>query len=94
MFAKAFSKSQPNVVVLNTGRSPELNVAMAKLNSLVANNPHISISLFGYTEWLMYTKYQLANFHKFDTYIPTTFYYNALNYKNKKIDKRYHRWMC
>ena len=92
VFAKAFSKSQPNVVVLNTGRSPELNVAMAKLNSLAANNPHISISLFGYTEWLMYTKYQLANFHKFDTYIPTTFYYNALNYKTTSLEKSYRRW--
>jgi hypothetical protein len=56
MFSKAFSRSQQNVVVLNTGRSPELNVAFAKLNSLKAMDPSVTISMYGYTEWLMYTK--------------------------------------
>lgn len=92
MFAKAFSKTQPNVVVLNTGRSPELIVAMQKLNGLLANNPNLSISLFGYTEWLMYTKYQLANFHKFNTYIPTTFYYNPLSAKTTSLEQSYRKW--
>ena len=39
LFSKAFSRTQPNVVVLNTGRSPELTVAIAKLKALVASNP-------------------------------------------------------
>ena len=77
-FAKAFSKSQPNIVILNTGRSPELNVAIAKINGLTINYPGVVVSLFGYTEWLMYTKYNLENFFKYDTYIPSTFYYNPL----------------
>ena len=92
MFLKAFSRTKPNIVVLNTGRSPELNVAIAKLNGLVANVPGISISLFGYTEWLMYTKYQSANFHKFNTYIPTTFYYNAVNASTINLERSYSRW--
>lgn len=92
MFAKAFSTTQPNVVVLNTGRSPELNVAMAKLNGLMATNPNLSITLFGYTEWLMYTKYQLNNFHKFNTYIPTTFYYNPLDRKTMALEHNYRKW--
>ncbi len=92
MFLKAFSRTKPNIVILNTGRSPELNVAIAKLNGLVANVPGISISLFGYTEWLMYTKYQSANFHKFNTYIPTTFYYNAVNASTINLERSYSRW--
>ena len=56
MFAKAFDASKQNVVVLNTGRSPELNVTLAKLNGLKVTAPAMRISLFGYTEWLMYTK--------------------------------------
>ena len=72
-FSKAFSRSESNVVVLNTGRSPELNVAFAKLNGLRANDPSVAISMFGYTEWLMYTKVYLELFHKYDAYIPTTF---------------------
>ena len=56
LFAKAFSTTQPNVVILNTGRSPELNVAFAKLNNLLAGNPQLKVTLFGSTAWMMYTK--------------------------------------
>ena len=90
-FAKSFSKTQTNIVILNTGRSPELNVAIAKLNGLTATNPGLKITLFGYTDWLMYTKQQLDNFYKYNTYIPSAFYYNALTSKTLRIEQKY-RW--
>lgn len=92
MFAKAFSRTQPNVVVLNTSRSPELNIAFQKLNGFRANNPQVRISMFGYTEWLMYTRYALDNFYTFDTYIPTTFYYNPMSWKTQQLEKKFHQW--
>ncbi len=73
-FAKAFSKNMPNVVVLNTGRSPELNSTFARLNKMTASTPGIVISMFGYNEWLMYTKPYQELFYKYDTYIPSSFY--------------------
>lgn len=88
-FAKAFSASKPNVVVLNTGRSPELNQAIAKLETLWTSRPSYAISLFGYTEWLMYVKYNKDKFFKFDTYIPTTAYYNQYSAKIKDLEGRY-----
>lgn len=91
-FAKAFSKTQPNVVILNTGRSPELNVALAKLDGLTTVNSGIEASLFGYTEWLMYTKVYLNYFHKYDTYIPTTFYYNPLASATSRFEESYRKW--
>ena len=91
-FSKAFSRSESNVVVLNTGRSPELNVAFAKLNGLRANDPSVAISMFGYTEWLMYTKVYLELFHKYDAYIPTTFYYNPLNMTTANVENKYRTW--
>jgi len=91
VFANSFSKTQPNVVILNSARSPELNVAFAKLNSLKVNQPTIQVSMFGYTEWLMYVKYNLDNFFKFDTYIPSTFYYDPLAPQTKRIETKY-RW--
>jgi murein DD-endopeptidase MepM/ murein hydrolase activator NlpD len=90
-FSKAFSRTKPNVIILNSGRSPELNVAIAKLDGLTSFTPGLSISLFGYTEWLMYTQYNLDNFFKYDTYIPTTFYYNPLSPNTQLVEKRY-RW--
>ena len=91
-FLKAFSAEKPNVVVLNTGRSPELNVALAKIDGLCTSNPDIKVSLFGYTEWLIYTKSYLDYFHKYDTYIPTTFYYNALSKSTVQVEEAYRRW--
>lgn len=91
-FAKAFSTTLPNVVVLNTGRSPELNATLAKLNILTAATKGLSISLYGYTEWLMYTKVYTDYYFKYDTYIPTTFYYNPLAGKTIAIERAYRQW--
>lgn len=91
-FMKAFSRTKPNVVILNTSRSPELGIVLAKLNGLVVDYPAVNVSLFGYTEWLMYTRNNLDNFFKFNTYIPTTFYYNPLSVKTKAIEAQYNRW--
>ena len=92
MFAKAFSLAKQNVVVLNTGRSPELNATLAKLNGLKAANQNVRVSLFGYTEWLMYTKVYLDYYYKYDAYIPTTFFYNPLASKTANIENSYRRW--
>lgn len=90
-FANAFSKKQRNVVILNTGRSPELIVALAKMNGVVATQPGVQITLFGYTDWLMYTQHQLDNFYKYDVYIPSAFHYNPLTSKTQRVEQKY-RW--
>lgn len=92
MFAKSFVKGRRNVVILNTGRSPELTVALSKLASLKNNNPSLSISLFGYNEWLMYADYNMEKFFRFDTYIPTNFYYNAADVKTQQLENSYRKW--
>ncbi|MCD8292081.1 MAG: LysM peptidoglycan-binding domain-containing protein [Prevotella sp.] len=92
IFAKAFSAIKPNMVILNTGRSPELNQVISRLDGLMDANPNISISLFGYTEWLMYEKYDKAKFFKYDTYIPTSSYYNPVSSKVKLLEDKYRKW--
>ena len=90
-FSKAFSPTKPNIVILNTARSPELGVAFAKINGLKFNQPNLNITMFGYTEWLMYTRTHLENFYKYDTYIPSTFYYNPLSSQTARLEQKY-RW--
>lgn len=92
MFAKAFSLSKLNVVVLNTGRSPELNSTLAKLNVLKAANAGVHVAMFGYTEWLMYTKVYLDYFYKYEAYIPTSFYYNPLAARTASLERSYRNW--
>ena len=78
MFEKAFSTTKRNVVILNTGRSPELTQTMHKLDALLAHSPGYMISMFGYTEWQMYEKYNQNQtyFHKDDVYIPSSYFFN------------------
>ena len=90
-FSKAFSRTKPNVVILNTGRSPELGIAFSKLNGLKVTNSDLVINMFGYTEWLMYTRAHLENFYKFNTYIPSVFYYNPLSASTKRLQQKF-RW--
>ncbi len=90
-FAKAFSLKGNNVVVLNTARSPQLNATFARLNKLKAIYPQLSVSMFGYTEWLMYTNVYTELYHKYDAYIPTTSYYHS-SPSVQWIENNFRRW--
>ncbi len=92
VFAKQFSQSQQNIVILNTGRSPELTLALNKLAILKAERPDLKIKLYGYTEWMMYLGIDKAKFHQFDTYIPSTFYYNPASPRTQSFARAYRQW--
>ncbi len=91
-FAKQFSTTQTNVVILNTGRSPELTQVLNKLSTLKSLKPGLRISLYGYTEWLMYLGIDEAKFHEFDTYIPSTFFYNPYDSRTRGFEQNYRKW--
>ena len=80
------------MVILNTGRSPQLTAVLNKLDELNAKYPGAVISLYGYTEWLMYAKYNLDRFYRYDTYIPSTFYYNVNSAKTQQLERSYQSW--
>ena len=91
-FARAFTTDKPNVVILNTGRSTELTTALGKLDAVTNANKKISVSLFGYNDWLLYEKYNLERFYKYDTYIPTYYYYNASTARTLELENAYRKW--
>ena len=90
-FVKAFSQDKQNVVILNTGRSQELGVAFSKLNGIKAKRPDLDITMFGYTDWLRYTRIHLENYYKYNTYIPSVFYYNPVSPSTKRLEQKF-RW--
>ena len=91
-FVRAFSLSKRNIVVLNTEHSPSVNATLAKLNALTAKNADLQVSLFGYKEWLMYTKVYQDYYFKYDTYIPTYFYYNDQSADTRWVEANYRKW--
>lgn len=90
-FAKAFVKDKPNMVILNTARSQELVAVFGRLHEFSEDYPGIRISMFGYTEWMMYFQYQLANFHKYNVYIPAPFFTNLESPVAERIQSLYRR---
>ncbi len=90
-FENSFDATKRNVVVLNTGRSEELNAVFGRLSAVTVSNPEIQISMFGYTEWLMYVNYQIENFYKYDVYIPSNFFTNLNSSATERIMQKY-RW--
>ena len=90
-FFKAFSSDKPNVVILNTGRHKELGVALAKLNGLKTTHPELAITLFGYTDWLGYTRLYLEQFYKYNTFVPSPFYTNTTSSATRRLQQKY-RW--
>ena len=90
-FLKAFSDKQQNIVILNTGRMKELGIAFSKLNIMKMTHQDLDITMFGYTEWLGYTRVHLENFYKYNTYIPAPFYYNPTSSATKRLEQKY-RW--
>lgn len=91
-FAKAFAKNKKNVVVLNTGRSQDLNLVFRKLNMLVATNPSLDISMFGYNEWLQYEYVYRELYHKYDVYIPSYYYYYKGLTRISQFEQNYEKW--
>ncbi len=91
-FKAAFATGKRNVVILNTGRSPELNLAFRKLNELRMTAPGCEISMFGYTDWLQYERVYRELFHKYDVYVPATYYYyNGLS-RVAAFEQNYRKW--
>lgn len=88
-FAKAFLANVPNLVILNTARSPELQRTFNRLKNLTARRPNLEISVFGYTEWLMYVNQQQQNFHRFNVYIPSYFYTNMQSPMAIRLERYY-----
>lgn len=89
LFQKAFSRSQRNMVILNTGRSQELSQVYQKLELLQQQYEGISISMFGYNEWFLYLRAYQQRMRSFDTYIPSYFNYNSQSAEIKSLEDKF-----
>ena len=85
-FLKAFSTKEPNIIILNTARSPELNSTYVRLNKITQVKPDLKLAFFGYTEWLMYAKVYKDYYHRYETYIPAVSWYNEQSARTKLFE--------
>lgn len=88
-FASAFSTQNPNVVVLNTARTSDIDAIFARLKRVYELKPSVKISVFGYTEWLEHAATKSNAFHKYDVYIPTPHYYGLSPAQSRIMEQKY-----
>ncbi len=91
-FSMAFMTNRTNVVIPNTANPQKLAEVFARLDELRDATPGLDISMFGYTEWLMYEGNFRQQFHTYDVYIPATFYYYKGLSRTATFEQNYRRW--
>lgn len=91
-FMRSFSTTKRNVVVLNTGRSPELGKVFQRLDALKLVKPSLRISMFGYNEWFMYAKIYQDKFRRYDAYVPSVYDYNPESTAVTRIENLYQQY--
>ena len=73
-----------NVTNLKSGEA-----ALAKIDGLKRAHPELSISMFGYTEWLGYTRLYLDQFYRYNVYVPAPFYTNLTAPATIRLQQKY-----
>lgn len=92
-FAKHFSKTQPNVIVLNSAAYKPLERVFSKLDSLKNIEPSLDISTFGYNEWFIYQPNLEKEYFKYNVHIPTTYYFSRTSDRIENFERDYkHRY--
>lgn len=91
-YESALSATEPNVVLLNSPSIKAINVLLPQLEQYQQRHPESSISLVGFPDWQTYTSQRLSDFHKYNTYIYTTFYRDPLDSRIGAFERSYMRW--
>lgn len=91
-FRRSFSTTKRNVVVLNTGRSPELGRVFKRLDALTREMPSLKISMYGYNEWFMYARIYQDKYRRYDTYVPSFYDYDPESSAVRRIESQYQQY--
>ncbi len=88
-YVAAFSQFQGNCVVPDNTDLKTLNILSSKMDAFLQLYPQYKFCLLGYPEWRTYTNIMLNNFHRFDTYIYSTYYYNPTSAQTDVFQKQF-----
>lgn len=88
-FAKHFSQTQPNVIILNSAAYKPLERLFEKLDSLKKIDPSLIISTYGYNEWFIYQPNLEKDYFKYNVHIPTTYYFSRTSDRVEDFERDY-----
>ena len=88
-FAKHFSQTQPNVIILTSAAYKPLERLFEKLVSLKKIDPSLIISTYGYNEWFIYQPNLEKDYFKYNVHIPTTYYFSRTSDRVEDFERDY-----
>ena len=90
-YESAMNQFKDNVIVPDNPSIKPLNILISKLDTFRQEHSNYNIALLGYPEWQTYTNTLLNSFFTFDTYIYSSYYYNALAPSTKAFEQAFTR---
>ncbi len=88
-YEAAFSQFQVNCMIPDNTDIKTLNILISKLDYYQQIYPQYQLCLLGYPQWRTYTGMLLNSFHRFDTYIYSTYYYNPTSEQTDAFQKQF-----
>lgn len=88
-YESAMNQFKDNIIVPDNTSIKTLNILISKLDTFRQQHTNYNISLLGYPEWQTYTNTLLNSFFSFDTYIYSSYYYNALAPSTKVFEQAF-----
>ena len=88
-YESAFNQFRDNVIVLDNSSTASVNTLLSHLKEFRQKHSQYRISLLGYPEWQTYTNALLNSFFTYDTYIYSSYYYNALAPNTKSFEQAF-----
>ena len=90
-YESAMIQHKENVIIPDNTSIKTLNILISKLDEFRQEHPSYNITLLGYPEWQTYTNTLLNSFFSFNTYIYSSFYYNALAPSTRAFEQTFTR---
>jgi len=91
-YETAFNQFRTNMIVLDNSNVSSLNALLARLWDFRQKHSEYRLSLIGYSEWQNEAQSLLNELFAFDTYIPSSFYYNVLDDRTKLFERTYTKY--
>jgi murein DD-endopeptidase MepM/ murein hydrolase activator NlpD len=88
-YESAMNQYKDNIIVPDNTSIKTLNILISKLDTFKQKHSNYNISLLGYPEWQTYTNTLLNSFFANDTYIYSSYYYNALAANTKSFEQAF-----
>lgn len=85
------SPDKKTVILTNAQSLTDVNKVYSALHAALEGTEGYDISVMGDYDWHNHTHQCLSNYYRYDTFIPVTFFHNALSRNNVVFDKKYMR---